>query len=123
MTGGSLGLRSGSYGSLQHLQNGSFHLQPQYVGRKPSKMLPSGAREKEKIFPLRCRFLCSTRVGMLILVVFASLVFLSGFSTVNKGLFLYHFHSFLPIFSQFLDYQLPNLLRWWEDTCLVSCLS
>lgn len=95
MTGGSLGLRSGSYGSLQHLQNGSFHPQPQYVVRKPSKMLPSGSREKEKIFPFRCRVLCSTRAGMLILVIFASLVFLSGFSTVNKGLFPSHMHSFL----------------------------
>lgn len=84
MTGGLLGLRSGSYGSLQHLQNGAFHPQPQFVGRKPSKMLPSGSREKERLLPYLFRFLSRRRVGMLILVGFAFLVFLSGFSTVSK---------------------------------------
>lgn len=111
MTGGLLGLRSGSYGSLQHLQNGAFHPQPQFVGRKPSKMLPSGSREKERLLPYLFRFLSRRRVGMLILVGFAFLVFLSGFSTVSKGLFLsQHLLIFLSIFSQF--FWLSNSSVW-----------
>ncbi|KAK2968449.1 hypothetical protein RJ640_004455 [Escallonia rubra] len=78
MTGGSLGLRTGSYGSLQQqVQNGGLQSQHLFVVRKPSKMSLSGSREKE-------RYLCRRKVGMLILVLFALLAFMAGFFTVNK---------------------------------------
>ncbi|XP_059662647.1 probable hexosyltransferase MUCI70 isoform X2 [Cornus florida] len=47
-------------------------------------MLLSGSREKERFFSFVCRYLCRRRVGMLILVIFALLAFMSGFFTVNK---------------------------------------
>ncbi|KAK3005692.1 hypothetical protein RJ639_017618 [Escallonia herrerae] len=50
MTGGSLGLRTGSYGSLQQqVQNGGLQAQHLFVVRRPSKMSLSGSREKESI--------------------------------------------------------------------------
>lgn len=85
MTGGSLGLRTGSYGSLQQqVQNGKLHAQTSFLSRKPSKMLLSGSREKERVLPFICRYLGRKRVGMFILFVFAFLAFISGFSSVNK---------------------------------------
>ncbi|XP_016581223.2 probable hexosyltransferase MUCI70 isoform X2 [Capsicum annuum] len=85
MTGWSLGLRTGSDGSLQQLaQNGVYHSQNSFFSRKGSKTSLSGFREKEKWLPSICRFLVRKQVGMLILVVFALLAFVVGFSMVNK---------------------------------------
>lgn len=89
MTLKSLGLRTGSYGSLQLQQsNGVLQNHTSYVfPRKSSKVLLSSYREKERerCIPFICRYLCRGKVGMVILVVFALLVFASGFFTVNKG--------------------------------------
>ncbi|WJX22289.1 putative hexosyltransferase muci70 [Trifolium repens] len=69
MSGGSLGIRSGSYGSLEkQLQNG---LSPIQTGRKPSKML----KEKEKLFHWICKFAGRKKVGMLFLCVISAAVF------------------------------------------------
>ncbi|GMP65792.1 hypothetical protein CsSME_00026445 [Camellia sinensis var. sinensis] len=68
MTGGSLGLRTASYGSMQQPQNDVFQIPNSFNVRKPSKMPLSGRRN----------------VGMLILVALALLAFLIGFITVNK---------------------------------------
>ncbi|PKI37631.1 hypothetical protein CRG98_041924 [Punica granatum] len=88
MSGASLGLRTGSYGSLQqlhlHLQNGALHNQPGMV-RKPSKMALSSSREKERCLSLLCRYLGRRKVAMLLLVVLALLVFVFGSFTVNKA--------------------------------------
>ncbi|KMS97994.1 hypothetical protein BVRB_4g096760 [Beta vulgaris subsp. vulgaris] len=88
MTLKSLGLRTGSYGSLQLQQsNGVLQNHTSYVfPRKSSKVLLSSYREKERerCIPFICRYLCRGKVGMVILVVFALLVFASGFFTVNK---------------------------------------
>ncbi|KAF9610825.1 hypothetical protein IFM89_025191 [Coptis chinensis] len=87
MTGGSLGQRASSYGSLQHLPNNSVVL-PIYttpvVARKPPKMLLSNAREKEKILPRICKFAGRRRVGMLLLVVVSVVVLMSLLSAVSK---------------------------------------
>ncbi|XP_008226632.1 PREDICTED: uncharacterized protein LOC103326206 [Prunus mume] len=88
MTGGSLGLRTGSYGSLQQLQliqNGFSHNLPTPgLTRKSSKLLLSSSREKERVLPFVCRFLGRKRVTMLLLVVLALLVFVFNSFTVNK---------------------------------------
>lgn len=93
MTGGSLGLRAGSYGSLQQLQqiqNGFSHNLPAPgLTRKSSKLLLSSSREKERVLPFVCRFLGRKRVTMLLLVVLALLVFVFNSFTVNKGLFFF----------------------------------
>ncbi|KAF5460971.1 hypothetical protein F2P56_020803 [Juglans regia] len=82
MTGGSLGLRTGSYGSLQQqIQNGTLQTSQ---ARKPSKMLLSSSREKEKLLPFICRYVGRRRVAMLLLIVLALLVFVFGSFTVNK---------------------------------------
>lgn len=95
MTGGSLGLRSGSYGSLQpQLQNGVavFPTQlPPILVRKTSRMSLSGSREKERILPRIFKFAGRRKVGMLLLLV-ASAAVLSFISVVSKGL------AFLPCF-------------------------
>ncbi|CAL9084580.1 unnamed protein product [Musa textilis] len=96
MTGGSLGLRSGSYGSLQpQLQNGVavFPTQlPPILVRKTSRMSLSGSREKERILPRIFKFAGRRKVGMLLLLV-ASAAVLSFVSVVSKGLaFLLCFH-------------------------------
>ncbi|KAJ4975219.1 hypothetical protein NE237_000325 [Protea cynaroides] len=86
MTGGSLGLRTGSYGSLQqHLQN-SFVLpiQTSPILRKPSKMLVPGSREKERFIQRICKFAGRRRVGMLLLLVASVVVCMSVLSTVSK---------------------------------------
>lgn len=83
-----MGLRTGSYGSLQQqyfTQNGLLQTQPNsIIVRKPSKMSLSGSREKERLLPFICRYISRKKVGMVILVAFALLAFISGFSTVNK---------------------------------------
>lgn len=98
MNGGSLGLRTGSYGSLQlqhlqqqqqqqqqhqHQQNGFSNIQPTPVLlRKPSKLLLS--REKEKVRPLLCRFFGRRKIAMLLLVLLALFVFVFGSFTVSR---------------------------------------
>lgn len=91
MTGGAIGLRTGSYGSLQQQpQNGISYIQTTSgLVRKPSKMLLSSSREKEKLRPFICRCFGRRKVAMLLLVVLALLVFIFGSFTVNKGLFFY----------------------------------
>ncbi|KAK4271562.1 hypothetical protein QN277_020239 [Acacia crassicarpa] len=69
MTGGSLGIRSGSYGSLdKQLQNG---LSPIQTVRKPSKML----KDKDRLFPWICKFAGRKKVGMLFLCSISAAVF------------------------------------------------
>ncbi|XP_062011364.1 probable hexosyltransferase MUCI70 isoform X1 [Rosa rugosa] len=90
MTGGSLGLRTGSYGSLQlqQIQNGFppiLQTTPPPLARKPSKVLLA-SREKERVLPFVCRFLGRKKVIMLLLVVLALLVFVSNSFNVNKGM-------------------------------------
>ncbi|KAJ7968566.1 Inner membrane protein oxaA [Quillaja saponaria] len=69
MTGGSLGIRSGSYGSLdRQLQNGVLPIQ---TARKPSKMF----KEKERLFHWICKFAGRKKVGMLLLCVISAAVF------------------------------------------------
>lgn len=81
MSGVSLGGRTVSNGSLPNAvlqtQN-SFHI------RKPSRVSLSSSREKERFLPCICRHLGRRKVGMLILIVFAVLIFLSGFIAVTK---------------------------------------
>ncbi|GMH15845.1 hypothetical protein Nepgr_017686 [Nepenthes gracilis] len=80
MTGGSLGLRSASYGSLQqHLQisllPNSFPSPPPppllLIPRKPGKM----TKDKERLFPWICKFAGRKKVGMLFLCVLSAAVF------------------------------------------------
>lgn len=88
MTPKSLGFRTGSYGSLQLQQsNGVLQNHTSYVfPRKSSKLQLSSYREKERerCIPCICRYLCRGKVGMVILVVFALLIFASSFFTVSK---------------------------------------
>lgn len=102
MTGGSLGLRSGSYGSLQQqqqLQNGASlpTVSPPAVLRKPAKLSLSGSREKERILPRIFKLAGRRKVGMLLLLV-ASLAVLSFISVVSKGLSLHPLTVSLYIF-------------------------
>lgn len=82
-----MGLRTGSYGSLQQYgQNGflqNIQATPILV-RKPSKTLLSGSRDKERLLPLICRYVGRKRVAMLLLVILALLVFVFGSFTVNR---------------------------------------
>ncbi|KAH9626016.1 hypothetical protein KSS87_006986 [Heliosperma pusillum] len=88
MTPKSLGLRTGSYGSLQLQQsNGVLHNHAATVfPRKPSKALLSSHREKEKEKCIPCifRLFCRRKVGMVALACLALLAFASGFFTSNK---------------------------------------
>ena len=98
MNGGSLGMRSGSYGSLlqnqiqqqqQQLQNGGAVQTtplppppPGYViGRKPTKMF----KEKESCLYWICKFAGRKKVGMLLLCIISAAVFL-WVLYVGKGL-------------------------------------
>nr|XP_004297916.2 PREDICTED: uncharacterized protein LOC101306424 [Fragaria vesca subsp. vesca] len=88
MTGGSLGLRTGSYGSLQlqQAQNGfppNLQPSPLPITRKPSKLLLA-SREKERVLPCIWRVLGRKKVIMLLLVVLGLLVFVSNSFNVNK---------------------------------------
>ncbi|XP_022720466.1 uncharacterized protein LOC111278178 [Durio zibethinus] len=73
MTGGSLGIRSGSYGSLdKQLQNGVLPIQALSATRtKPSKMF----KEKETLVHWICKFAGRKKVGMLLLCVISAAVF------------------------------------------------
>ncbi|KAM6584735.1 hypothetical protein CsatB_011737 [Cannabis sativa] len=84
MTGGPLGLRTGSYGSLQQQNGFSNYQSTPVLVRKSSKLLLSSSREKEKLRPLLCRFFGRRKVAMLLLVFLALLVFVFGSFTVNK---------------------------------------
>ncbi|KAK6932576.1 Protein of unknown function DUF616 [Dillenia turbinata] len=77
MTGGSLGLRTGSYGSLQpQSQNSVVPVQTSPISvRKPSKMLNSGSREKERLIHWMFKFFGRKKVGMLLLCVVSAAVF------------------------------------------------
>ncbi|RDX92068.1 hypothetical protein CR513_25855, partial [Mucuna pruriens] len=77
MSGVSLGVRTGSYGSLQ---NGS----PMLV-RRPSKALLYIPRDKERSFPLVCRLLGRGKVAMLLMLLFALFLFLFGCFMLYKG--------------------------------------
>ncbi|KAK8575241.1 hypothetical protein V6N12_062917 [Hibiscus sabdariffa] len=74
MTGGSLGIRSGSYGSLdKQLQNGVLlPIQaPSPIRTKPSKIL----KEKETFVHWICKFAGRKKVGMLLLFLISAAVF------------------------------------------------
>ncbi|KAI4299385.1 hypothetical protein L6164_032852 [Bauhinia variegata] len=90
MTGGSLGIRSQSYGSLdKQLQNG---VSPIQTSRKPSKML----KEKERLFHWICKFAGRKKVGMLFLCVISAAVFV-WVLYVGKGFSLSHNHLLLSL--------------------------
>ncbi|KAF8413873.1 hypothetical protein HHK36_001867 [Tetracentron sinense] len=86
MTGGSLGLRTSSYGSLQQQLQKSVSpiLSTPINVRKPPKMLLPGSREKERFLHRICKFAGRRRVGMLLLVFVSAVVFISVLST-DKG--------------------------------------
>lgn len=87
MTGGSLGLRTCSNGSLQQqIQNGYLPATQatSILVRKPVKMLFSSSREKERLLLILCRFVGRRRVAMLLLFALALLVFVLGSFMVNK---------------------------------------
>ncbi|XP_028783064.1 uncharacterized protein LOC114739182 isoform X1 [Neltuma alba] len=86
MTGESLGLRTGSNGFLQQLQNGvtsQIHTGPVLV-RRPSKTLLH-SREKERPCPFVCRLLGRRKVAVLLMVALALFVFVFGSFTSEKG--------------------------------------
>lgn len=86
MTGESLGLRTGSNGFLQQLQNGvtsQFHPGTVLV-RRPSKALLH-SREKERPCPFVCRLLGRRKVAVLLMVALALFVFVFGSFTPEKG--------------------------------------
>ncbi|XVF18836.1 hypothetical protein REPUB_Repub11eG0057100 [Reevesia pubescens] len=91
MTGGSLGLRTASYGSLPNINGviagggGLLHSKSSSLVRKSSSKMLSGSREKERFLPyVWCRYLVRRKVSMLLLVAFALLVFVLGSFVVNK---------------------------------------
>ncbi|KAL4341866.1 hypothetical protein GQ457_08G006930 [Hibiscus cannabinus] len=91
MTGGSLGLRTGSYGSLLSIKNviagGGRFLHSKSFGsaRKNPIMMLSSSREKERSLPsIWYRCLGRRKVSMLLIVALALLVFVLGSFLVNK---------------------------------------
>ncbi|KAK8542735.1 hypothetical protein V6N12_015318 [Hibiscus sabdariffa] len=88
MNGGSLGLRTGSNGSLQSIKTGNgrlLHSKSFGSARKNSIMMLSGSREKERSLPsVRYRCLGRRKVSMLLLVALALLVFVLGSFVVSK---------------------------------------
>lgn len=97
--GGSLGLRTGSYGSLQQaaLQqqncNGvsvSVQSSPVVV-RKMQKMNVSGSREKERILPWISKLVGRKNVGMLLLAIISIVALLTILSAFSKGSFFFAF--------------------------------
>lgn len=86
MTGGSLGLRTGSYGSLpqQQTTNGVVRAQNFIVVRKPAKLSLSGSREKERLMPYILRHLVRRNVIMVILLITAFAFCMTGFFKVNR---------------------------------------
>lgn len=89
MTGGSLGLRTGSYASLHlQLQNGALqNSATSPLVHKASKTNLSSTRERERVIPLCCRYFGRRRVAMLLLFILALLVFVFGSFAVSRGLF------------------------------------
>ncbi|OAY78678.1 hypothetical protein ACMD2_02187 [Ananas comosus] len=94
MSGGSVGLRSASYGSLQQMahnnSNGSAaelpipSPSPPLAARsKPSKTLLSGSREKERFLQWICKIVCRRKVGMLLLLAVSAAVLCSLFSILK----------------------------------------
>ncbi|GLT51396.1 hypothetical protein SLA2020_248100 [Shorea laevis] len=73
MGGGSLGIRSGSYGTWdKQLQNGILPIQvPTATRNKPTKMF----KEKETLVHWICKFAGRKKVGMLLLCVISATVF------------------------------------------------
>ncbi|KAE8728788.1 F3H9.11 protein isoform 2 [Hibiscus syriacus] len=74
MTGGSLGIRSGSYGSLDKQQQNGVLLPvqaPTTIRAKPSKVL----KEKETFVHWICKFAGRKKVGMLLLCLISAAVF------------------------------------------------
>lgn len=87
-TGGSLGLRSSSYGSLQQFQMGILPIvqtttTPPLAPR--NKPLPKMFKEKERLFLWICKFAPRKKIGMLLLCAVSAAVFL-GVLFVGKGL-------------------------------------
>ncbi|KAK1367097.1 hypothetical protein POM88_042658 [Heracleum sosnowskyi] len=87
MTGVSLGLRTGSYGSFLRQQgtNGVVCAQNFIVVRKPAKMSLSGSREKERVIPYVLRQLFRRNVVMVILLITAFAFCMTGFFKVNRA--------------------------------------
>jgi hypothetical protein len=103
MTGGSLGIRSSSYGSLdkqlqqqQHNGNGVLSSAPfpmQTNGRtKPAKMF----KEKESLFHWIVKFAGRKKVGMLFLCVISAAVFV-WVLYVGKGMFYFSIYLYVVI--------------------------
>lgn len=87
MTGGSLGIRSGSYGSLDKQLQNSVLLPiqvPLATRSKPSKVL----KEKETLVHWICKLAGRKKVGMLLLSVISAAVFV-WVVYVGKGWFLF----------------------------------
>jgi hypothetical protein len=84
MTGVSLGLRTGSYGSLQLIQNGNYSQVPVLV-RRPSKALLYNPRDKERGCLYICRHLGRGKVAMLLMLLCGLFIFVFGYFTVYKG--------------------------------------
>ncbi|ONK70092.1 uncharacterized protein A4U43_C05F30150 [Asparagus officinalis] len=91
MTGGSLGLRSGSYGSLQQVHNSLCSVSTLPITstpvsvRKNSKMLLPGSREKERRLSAIFKIASRKKVGMLLLLIITSIaVVLSFFFAVSR---------------------------------------
>ncbi|KHG28984.1 Putative tRNA (Met) cytidine acetyltransferase [Gossypium arboreum] len=88
MNGGSLGLRTGSYGLLQNINRaiagGEISKSLSNVRKSSTKML-SGIREKERPLPNAWyRYIGCRKFSMLLLIAFALLVFALGSFVVNK---------------------------------------
>ncbi|KAB1995595.1 hypothetical protein ES319_D13G171600v1 [Gossypium barbadense] len=91
MTGGSLGIHAGSYGSLLNIKNviagGGRLLHSKSFGsvRKNPIIMLSGSREKERSLPsIWYRYLGRRNFSMLLLVAFSVLFFVLGSFVVNK---------------------------------------
>lgn len=86
MIPGSLGLRSsGSYGSLQQIQNNSLSSPVQITPPLSSRKTPKMLKEKERLFHWIFKFAPRKKVGMLLLCIVSAAVF-SWVLFVAKGL-------------------------------------
>lgn len=121
MTGGSLGLRTGSYASLHlHLQNGALQNPgtPLHV-HKASKTNFSSSRERERVIPLFYRYFGRRRVAMLLLFILALLVFVFGSFAVSRGLF---FSISLLIHGGIAELSVDMDLNLLADDCSVGLI-
>ncbi|GAY47849.1 hypothetical protein CUMW_107420 [Citrus unshiu] len=125
MTGGSLGQRTASYGSLQLLNNNGIVGKPasSIFTRKPSpKMLLAGSRDREKQFLLLvfCKFLGRRRVAMLLLVGLPLLIFTLGSYVLDKENTSLnideHIGSLVPYVSQAADDPAALMISRVKDT-------